>query len=204
VEAYKFLEGVTVKVAVTSGLKGANQLMEQVRKGESPYHFIEVMGCPGGCITGGGQPRSSDPEVRMKRLKGLYNEDEGKTLRKSHENPYVTSIYKDFLDHPCGHKSHELLHTHYVKRGIYNELTEEGFVSVPLKPAKKGKAMQTVSQDKDAPVSSQNRKVHEINESEKVLALEAENARLKNELEDSLETVDIFKRVIADYTNKHK
>ena len=128
-EAYKFLDGVTLRVAVTSGLKGANQLMEQVKKGESPYHFIEVMGCPGGCITGGGQPRSDDPRVGLKRLKGLYSEDEGKALRKSHDNPYITRIYEEYLGSPCGHKSHELLHTHYVKRGIFNELTPEGRIA---------------------------------------------------------------------------
>lgn len=120
-EPYKFLEGVTVKVAVTSGLKGANILMEQVKKQTSPYHFIEVMGCPGGCITGGGQPRSKDPEVRVKRLKGLYREDESKALRKSHDNPYVKLLYEEFLEYPNSHVSHSLLHTHYVKRGIYNE-----------------------------------------------------------------------------------
>ncbi len=124
---YKFLDGVTVRVAVTSGLKGANQLMEQIAKGESPYHFIEVMGCPGGCIMGGGQPRSDDPDVRSKRLSGLYNEDESKKLRKSHENPYIAALYEDYLGHPNGHKSHELLHTHYVKRGLFNELTDERF-----------------------------------------------------------------------------
>lgn len=122
VEVYKFLDGVTVKVAVTSGLAGAYKLMEEVADGTSPYHFIEVMGCPGGCITGGGQPRSKDPEVRLKRLKGLYSEDESKVLRKSHENPYVTSLYEEFLEYPNSHVSHSLLHTHYVKRGIYNEL----------------------------------------------------------------------------------
>lgn len=124
VEAYKFLDGVTVKVAVTSGLKGANILMEQIAAGKSPYHFIEVMGCPGGCITGGGQPRSTDMEISEKRQKGLYNEDESKTLRKSHENPYIAALYEEFLEYPNSHKSHELLHTHYVKRGEYNELTD--------------------------------------------------------------------------------
>jgi len=117
VDAYKFLDGVTVRVAVTSGLAGANKLMEQVASGTSPYHFIEVMGCPGGCITGGGQPRSSDADIRTKRLNAIYAEDESKTLRKSHENPYVISIYEEYLGAPNGHKSHELLHTHYVKRG---------------------------------------------------------------------------------------
>ncbi len=116
VDKFKFLEGVTVRVAVTSGLRGARQLMEQIKDGKSPYHFIEVMGCPGGCITGGGQPRSSDPKVREKRLKGMYSEDESKSLRKSHDNPYIASIYKEFLKTPGSHKSHELLHTHYVKR----------------------------------------------------------------------------------------
>lgn len=121
VEAYKFLEGVTVKVAVTSGLKGAKILMEQISKGESPYHFIEIMGCPGGCVSGGGQPRLTNLEIRQKRSKAIYQEDEGKPLRKSHENPFITKIYEDFLGHPLGHKSHELLHTTYTKRGIYNE-----------------------------------------------------------------------------------
>lgn len=116
VDEYKHLEGVTVKVAVTSGLTGAKQLMEEIRLGKSQYHFIEVMGCPGGCITGGGQPRSTDSKVREKRLKGMYSEDESKELRKSHENPYVTSLYKEFLEHPGSHVSHEYLHTHYVKR----------------------------------------------------------------------------------------
>ena len=102
---YAFLNGVTVRVAVTSGLAGATMLMDQIEDGTSPYHFIEVMGCPGGCIMGGGQPRSDDPDVRMKRLKGLYAEDESKTLRKSHENPFITKLYDDFLGTPNGHLS---------------------------------------------------------------------------------------------------
>jgi len=121
VPGYAFLDGFTVNVAVTSGLSGANKLMEQVASGESPYHFIEVMGCPGGCISGGGQPRPTNNEIRMKRLNAIYREDEGKKLRKSHQNPFITKLYEEFLKEPLGHKSHELLHTHYVKRGIYNE-----------------------------------------------------------------------------------
>ena len=124
-EAYKFLDGVTVKVAVTSGLSGAKFLMEQIVNGESPYHFIEVMGCPGGCISGGGQPRPTTPEIRQKRLEAIYREDEGKALRKSHENEYVTKLYEDFLKEPNGHKSHDLLHTHYTKRGKFNEFITE-------------------------------------------------------------------------------
>ena len=118
---YKMFEGFEVKVAVTSGLAGAKILMDQIVAGTSPYHFIEVMGCPSGCICGGGQPRSEDPEVRTKRLKAMYSEDESKTLRQSHLNPSIDAIYKDFLGKPCGHLSHELLHTHYFDRSKDNE-----------------------------------------------------------------------------------
>lgn len=115
-EEYKYLDGVVLKVAVTSGLTGAGKLMSQVADGSSPYHFIEVMGCPGGCISGGGQPRPTNDEIRKKRLEAIYKEDEGKELRKSHENPFVTKLYQEFLIKPLGHKSHELLHTHYTDR----------------------------------------------------------------------------------------
>lgn len=122
VDGYRFLDGVTVKVAVTSGLSGAKKLMEEVSAGESGYHFIEVMGCPGGCISGGGQPRPTNNGIRKKRMNAIYKEDEGKELRKSHDNPFITKLYEEYLIKPLGHKSHELLHTHYVKRGIYNQL----------------------------------------------------------------------------------
>lgn len=112
---YKQFEGLEVKVAVTSGLSGAKQLMEQIKEGKSPYHFIEVMGCPGGCITGGGQPRSEDVDVRKKRMAILYTEDEVKHLRQSHENPSISKFYEEWGS-PCCHKSHEYLHTHYVDR----------------------------------------------------------------------------------------
>ncbi len=204
VEAYKFLDGVTLKVAVTSGIKGANQLMKQVADGTSPYHFIEVMGCPGGCITGGGQPRSDDPEVRLKRLKGLYSEDEGKTLRKSHQNPYITALYEEFLEFPNSHISHELLHTHYVKRGKYNEYTNESFVVNGVKPVAKSKSPINQTQDKSQRMQPSDRLTNDELESARILTLEAENKRLKNELSDALETVDIFKQVVADYTGKRK
>jgi NADH-quinone oxidoreductase subunit G/NADP-reducing hydrogenase subunit HndD len=113
---YKMFEGFEAKIAVTSGLAGAKTLMDQIVAGTSPYHFIEVMGCPSGCICGGGQPRSDDPNVRMKRLKAIYTEDESKVLRQSHLNPSITAIYEKYLGKPCGHLSHELLHTHYVDR----------------------------------------------------------------------------------------
>jgi NADH-quinone oxidoreductase subunit G/NADP-reducing hydrogenase subunit HndD len=121
VPEYKMFEGFEVKIAVTSGLAGAKILMDQIVAGKSPYHFIEVMGCPSGCICGGGQPRSDDPDVRMKRLKAIYAEDESRPLRQSHLNPSIAAIYKEYLTKPCGHLSHELLHTHYVDRSKENE-----------------------------------------------------------------------------------
>ena len=131
---YKFLDGVVVKVAVTSGLAGAKVLMDQIQAGESQYHFIEIMGCPNGCIMGGGQPRSKDPDVRMKRLKGIYTEDESKVMRKSHENPSIKKLYEDFLEYPNSHVSHELLHTHYVKRGKYNEYLDDQYLEEEVIP----------------------------------------------------------------------
>jgi NADH-quinone oxidoreductase subunit G/NADP-reducing hydrogenase subunit HndD len=116
---WAFLNGVSVGIAVTSGLKGASQLMDEVKEGRSPYLFIEVMGCPGGCISGGGQPRSGDPDFRAKRMNAIYREDEGKKLRKSHENPDVLKLYEDYLGQPNGHRSHELLHTSYTNRGKF-------------------------------------------------------------------------------------
>ena len=126
---YAFLEGVTARIAVTSGLKNADVLMEQVKNGTSPYHFIEVMGCPGGCINGGGQPRirNNVPNYKELRIEALYNEDEGKKLRKSHENPDLQELYKVFLEEPCGHLSHELLHTTYTPRGHFNEWLDPDF-----------------------------------------------------------------------------
>jgi len=121
VPAYRHLEGVTVNVAVTSGLAGADILMKDVAAGTSPYHFIEVMGCPGGCINGGGQPRPTCEDYRAKRSAALYSEDEGKKLRKSHENPDILALYQSYLGEIGGHLAHQLLHTHYTPRGLYNE-----------------------------------------------------------------------------------
>jgi NADP-reducing hydrogenase subunit HndD len=116
VEAWKFLEGAELKVAIAHGLVNANKIMSMARDGKAPYHFVEIMACPGGCIGGGGQPIPTNMEIRKKRMKAIYSEDEHKVLRKSHENPDVVAIYKEFLDQPNSHKSHELLHTHYVER----------------------------------------------------------------------------------------
>jgi iron-only hydrogenase group A len=119
VEAWKFLEGAELKVAIAHGLVNANKIMSMARAGKAPYHFVEIMACPGGCIGGGGQPIPTNMEIRKKRMKAIYSEDENKALRKSHENPDVIAIYKEFLDQPNSHKSHELLHTHYVERDNY-------------------------------------------------------------------------------------
>jgi hydrogenase, Fe-only len=116
---WKFLEGAELKVAIAHGLVNANKLMKEVRNGTSPYHFIEIMACPGGCIGGGGQPIPTSMEIRKNRMKAIYSEDEHMVLRKSHENPDVIAIYKDFLGKPNSHVSHELLHTHYTERDNY-------------------------------------------------------------------------------------
>ena len=123
--AYHFLEGFTAKVAVTSGLSGAKTLMDEVAGGKAPYHFIEVMACPGGCVTGGGQPRSTVQNAWSGRARGLYEADGAKTLRKSHENPAVQKLYTEFLLEPLSHTSHTLLHTAYTRRGVYNEMSQE-------------------------------------------------------------------------------
>jgi iron-only hydrogenase group A len=109
---WNFLEGVELKVGVAHSLGNAAKLMEAVKNGEE-FHFIEVMTCPGGCIGGGGQPRITTDEVRKKRIEAIYKEDEGKTLRKSHQNPDIIRIYEEFLGAPLSEKSHHLLHTTY-------------------------------------------------------------------------------------------
>lgn len=123
--SYSFLKDFEVKIAVTSGLAGAKILTEQIANGTSPYHFIEIMGCPGGCIAGGGQPRPTTEAVKKARMNAIYKEDEGKEVRKSHDNPYVSHLYMEFLGKPNSEKSHELLHTHYTKRGKFNEFTRD-------------------------------------------------------------------------------
>jgi NADP-reducing hydrogenase subunit HndD len=113
---WTFLEGVELKCAVAHGLVNAHKVMESIISGESNYQFIEFMACPGGCLGGGGQPIPTNPEIRRKRAEAIYAEDEGMPLRKSHQNPEIIKIYKDFLDHPLSEKSHHLLHTHYSPR----------------------------------------------------------------------------------------
>ncbi len=113
-----------VNVAVCSSTGKAAELLDAIKAGEKSYTFIEVMGCPGGCVNGGGQPIVPScvrnwTDIRVARAKALYDEDAAKTLRKSHLNPEIKAIYDDFLGKPNGHKSHELLHTSYEKRDLY-------------------------------------------------------------------------------------
>jgi len=116
-EAELNLNGVTLKVAVAHGLMNARVLLEQIKAGTSPYHFIEIMGCPGGCIGGGGSPMPTSTEVRKKRMQAIYNEDEALIIRASHDNPLIKQLYAEYLGEPLGEKSHHLLHTRYTERG---------------------------------------------------------------------------------------
>ena len=114
-------EGVTInaKVAIASGTGNARKLLEDVVAGKSPYHFIEIMACPGGCLNGGGQTINTQytrEELKRKRTEAIYDEDVHRQLRESHVNPGITELYNEFLGEPLGHKSHHLLHTHYVNR----------------------------------------------------------------------------------------
>ena len=123
-EATIDIAGKAVKVAVASGSGNAKALLEAIKRGEADYTFIEIMGCPGGCINGGGQPIVSAKDrmyvdFKALRASALYNEDAGKALRRSHENPSIKKLYDEYLGTPGGHKSHELLHTHYYARDKY-------------------------------------------------------------------------------------
>ncbi len=116
-EASVDVDGLQVRVAVAHGLTNAQALMDRVRSGEANYHFIEIMCCPGGCLGGGGQPIPTSPDIRKKRAQAIYQADRNLPWRKSHENPDVQQIYREFLGRPLSEKSHHLLHTHYTPRG---------------------------------------------------------------------------------------
>jgi len=120
------IEGTEIRVAVAHGLAHVETVLERVREARregkpTPYHFIEVMACPGGCIGGGGQPYGVDDERRRQRMAGLYADDRDKTLRYSHENPEIQKLYRDFLGKPLGTRAHELLHTRYTARPLYRK-----------------------------------------------------------------------------------
>lgn len=115
-EAEIDIDGKKVRVAVAHGLANARKLIEKILAGEVKYNFVEIMACPGGCIGGGGQPYSKDPDILAKRAEAIYTIDELKTIRKSHENPAIKKLYEEYLGEPLSHKAHELLHTHYEDR----------------------------------------------------------------------------------------
>ncbi len=118
-EAEVDLKGTPVKVAVVHGLREARALLEAIQDGRADHMFIEVMCCPGGCIGGGGQPIPTDEVTRHKRMEAIYAVDTDMPLRKSHENPAVQALYEEYLGEPLSDRSHELLHTHYTKRGAH-------------------------------------------------------------------------------------
>ncbi len=118
--------GMQVKVAVASGLANAKELLKKVESGEADYQFIEIMGCPGGCVNGGGQPQQpgyvrNTVDIRAKRAQVLYDLDKNAPIRKSHENPAIKALYAEYLGEPGSEKAHHLLHTTYVKRGIKDD-----------------------------------------------------------------------------------
>ena len=131
-EASFNLGGTEVKVAVAHGMKNAKVLLDEIREGKSPYQFIEIMGCPGGCVAGGGQPYvkpcflpNEEDNIldtyRDKRANALYSEDKGRPLRVSHKNPQIIDLYKNFLGEPNSHKAHELLHTTYSAKERFKD-----------------------------------------------------------------------------------
>jgi len=131
-EATIDINGTAVKVAIANGMKGAKVLLDEIRAGNSKYQFIEIMGCPGGCINGGGQPYvrpallpNEDDDILdtyiQKRANALYSEDERQVIRQSHNNPQIKQLYDEFLGEPNSHKAHHLLHTTYQAREGFND-----------------------------------------------------------------------------------
>ena len=132
-EATININGLDVKVAIASGMKSAKLLLDDIRNNQSPYHFIEIMGCPGGCINGGGQPYvkpcfllNEDDNIldtyKEKRAQALYSEDERQVIRQSHNNPQIIELYEKFLQEPNSHLAHKLLHTTFASREGFDEL----------------------------------------------------------------------------------
>lgn len=118
-EASVDLDGKTVKVAVAHGLANAKKVLDRIKAGEADWQFVEIMCCPGGCIGGGGQPIPVDREKREARIRAIYEVDASMPLRKSHENPAVQTLYKEYLGAPLSEKAHQLLHTHYTPRSRF-------------------------------------------------------------------------------------
>jgi NADH-quinone oxidoreductase subunit G len=125
-EAAIDVQGTEVRVAIAHGMVNINTVLERVRQAkergeETPYHFIEVMACRGGCVAGGGQPRATTDEVREQRINGLYADDTKSAFRCSHHNPAIKKLYEDYLEAPLSKKAHELLHASYTPRPIYQK-----------------------------------------------------------------------------------
>jgi NADP-reducing hydrogenase subunit HndD len=117
------VDGLPLKIGIAPGLSNARKLLNEIKEGKSQFHAIEVMACPGGCIDGGGQPlHHGNSDIIKARWEAIYKADKEMPIRKSHENPSVQAIYKEFLGEPCGHKSHELLHTHYFDKAKVIEI----------------------------------------------------------------------------------
>ena len=119
------IKGTKVVVRVVSTLREAEKAIQEIKNGTANFQLLEVMACPGGCINGGGQPRScDDSSIKGERAQGLYKEDAELPIRKSHMNPSIQKLYQEYLEHPGSHKSHEILHTHYVNRfkGSYKDI----------------------------------------------------------------------------------
>jgi NADH-quinone oxidoreductase subunit G len=119
-----FDNGTKIRIAVAHQMGTIAAVLDTIRAArdagkETPYHFVEVMACRGGCIAGGGQPYGCTDEIRGQRIEGLYNDDQKSRYRCSHQNPFINQVYKEFLGEPNGHKAHELLHTKYVERPLY-------------------------------------------------------------------------------------
>ena len=111
------VDGLPLNIGIAHGLKNARKLLEDIKAGKCNFHAIEIMACPGGCIDGGGQPlHHGNGDIIKARWEAIYQADKNMPIRKSHENPSIQAIYKEYLGEPCGHKSHELLHTHYFDR----------------------------------------------------------------------------------------
>lgn len=124
-DAWVDFNGTAIHIGIAHGLKNARTLLERVREGKEQFHAIEVMACPGGCIGGAGQPyHHGNSKIIKKRFDAIYEEDRNKPIRKSHENPSIIKLYKEYLGEPCGHKSHELLHTHYFDKSDHVEVGE--------------------------------------------------------------------------------
>ena len=123
-EAEVDMDGTKIRIAVAHQMGNIAAVLDKIREArdagkETPYHFVEVMACRGGCIGGGGQPYGCTDEIRQKRIAGIYNDDEKSTYRCSHQNPFIKQVYDEFLGEPNGEKAHKLLHTHYVPRPLY-------------------------------------------------------------------------------------